>query len=119
MAHLLVSKYVNKVEERERSRLKNELAGVFRALPRENQKLMSRTVRYHQTNLEIARSFSRVYSIDFAETHSLTTVQFAASLQQCISFLSIYFSFFSNNRWLTRSISFIAVGLQTQQGAEQ
>lgn len=57
-AHLLVSKYVNKVEEGERSRLKNQLPGVFGALPGENQKLMSGTVRDHQTNLEIRRSLS-------------------------------------------------------------
>lgn len=41
VAHLLVSKYVNKLEERESSGLKNQLSGVFRALPRENEKLVS------------------------------------------------------------------------------
>lgn len=58
VAHLLVSEYVNEVVERERSRLQNQLPGVFRALARENQKLMPGTVRDHQTNLEIRRSFS-------------------------------------------------------------
>lgn len=78
MAHLLVSEYVNKVEERERSRLKNQLPSVFGALPRENEKFMSGTVGDHQTNLEIKRSFSSAYSIDLMEDElkhiSLTTV---------------------------------------------
>lgn len=34
LAHLLVSEYVNEVEERERSGLQNQLPGVFIALSR-------------------------------------------------------------------------------------
>lgn len=44
LPHLLVSEYVYEVEERERSRLKNQLPGVFRTLPREDQKLVSGSV---------------------------------------------------------------------------
>lgn len=58
VAHLLVSENVNEVVEGERSRLQNQLPGVFRALPGENQKLVPGTVRDHQTNLQITRAFS-------------------------------------------------------------
>jgi len=43
-AHLLVGEYVYEVEERERSGLENQFPADFRALPRENQKLVSGSV---------------------------------------------------------------------------
>lgn len=51
-AHLLIGENLYEVLEGERTRLENELSGIFKALPGQHEQLVSGSVRDHQAHLK-------------------------------------------------------------------